>query len=356
MKAALEWDLNHILQLPLGEFDWVEFKGRKSLDMSLPNIDENKVVDELSRQLSAFANSGGGVLVYGINNPTNGDPRSVDDGGIKFSVKAPNVREWLEDAIPNLVEFQLRRFNVYALTNKSGAPGLADDRCIILVDIPDSDDAPHQSTREHRYFARVGGKSRPIGHRLVADIFNRGQHALFEVTFALRSHTWVPQAFPPMAILQEKMKPRRDVTLTVSAKNRGRVYAKHVHFTLWIPEVIVPWRDRDRENLAKPDAGRYLVERYDNRRRDIIGHEPALGTNRYGPPWLDPVLPDESRSWKYTCTSMLRPEQIKDDWKIRWKLNCDHAPPMSGEFQVKEIPFAVDDTHSAGELDKDQFV
>ena len=70
------------IQLPPGEFDWVEFKGRKSIDTSQPGVDENKVLDELAKQLSAFANSGGGVIVYGITNPANHQPLSVDDGGI----------------------------------------------------------------------------------------------------------------------------------------------------------------------------------------------------------------------------------------------------------------------------------
>ncbi len=69
MKPTSEWDLNHILQLPPGEFDWLEMKGRKALDFSLSSVDENKVLDELSKQVSAFANSGGGVIVYGITAP-----------------------------------------------------------------------------------------------------------------------------------------------------------------------------------------------------------------------------------------------------------------------------------------------
>jgi hypothetical protein len=353
MKPASEWDLNHILQLPPGEFDWVEFKGRKSLDMSASGVDENKVLDELAKQLSAFANSGGGALVYGINNPTNSTPRSVDDGGIKFSVKGPNVREWLEDIIPNLVEFPLKKFNVYALTNKAGAPSLTDDRCIILVDIPGSDDAPHQSTREHRYFARVGGKSRPIGHRLVTDIFHRRQHPLFDIEFSLRSQTWGPQAFPAMALLQEQRKPTRGVTLSVSAKNRGKVYAEHLHLTLWIPQVAVPWRDWD-ENLSELNGARYFIQKYDNRRRDVIGNDGVLG-KRYGASWLDPVLPDEARSWTFKCSSRLRPENIKDGCKLRWKLNCDNAPPMSEEIQMKDINFTVEDEHSADELDAGPF-
>lgn len=124
------------MQIPPGEFDWVEFKGRRALDVSAPGAVESKVLDELAKQLSAFANSGGGVLVYGITNPTDNQPKAVDDGGISIACKRPNIREWLEDIIPNLVEFPLKKFNVYSLTNQSGGSGLADDKCIIFIDIP----------------------------------------------------------------------------------------------------------------------------------------------------------------------------------------------------------------------------
>src|ERR1035437_8659112 len=276
MKPALEWDLNHILQLPPGELDWVEFKGRMGLDLSLPGVDENKVLDELSKQLSAFANSGGGVLVYGIRNPLDHSPRSVADGGVSIAIKRPSAMEGLEDIIPNLVEFPLRNFNVYALTNQAGAPGLPDGRCIILIDIPDSDDAPHQA-REQKYYARIGGKSRPVGHRIVTDMFHRNRFAKFEVLFCFRSETWIPRSIllgPPSS------EPVRGVKLIVCAKNTGKVYAKYIDFQVWLPQDIVEIDTRDDQSLCEIEGVKYCLRERDNTRRDVLSHEPALGTSR----------------------------------------------------------------------------
>lgn len=44
------------------------------------------------------------------------------------------------------------------------------------MDIPDSDRAPHQSTRDLRYYVRLAGKSQPASHRLIEDIRNRARH------------------------------------------------------------------------------------------------------------------------------------------------------------------------------------
>jgi len=340
MKNASEWDLNHVLQLPAGEFDWLEFKGRKGLDLSLPGIDENKVLDEMSKQISAFANSGGGVLVYGIQSPQGNSPRFVDDGGVALAFKKPNTREWLEDVIPNLVEFPLRKFNVYALTNKSGASGLAEDRCIVLIDIPNSEEAPHQA-RDRVYYARVGGKSRPIGHRLVTDIFHRERHARFELQFAFRSETWLQQPLLPGL---EKPKPRRSVELVVEATNKGKVYAKYVSLTLMLPEFVVPMDNRDRSLLLEVEGINYHVQELDNTRRDVIGVSGPFSVKQYGPSWFDPILPGFCRTWQVDCDSRLRPNEFKDQ-KLRWAIQGDNGPGVSGELPLRDIPFKVNDTH-----------
>ena len=170
MKPPAEWTERDLYDLPLGEFDWLEIKGRKALDLTVPGVVEAQVRESLSKAISAFANTGGGVLVLGLQNPD--DAWRVDDGGVLLNIKGRSTREWLEDVVPELVELRLQRFNVYVVRPTISDSQIGADRGVFLVDVGDSDDAPHQA-QDHRYYARVGGKSRPIGHRLVADIFNR---------------------------------------------------------------------------------------------------------------------------------------------------------------------------------------
>lgn len=339
MKPVSEWDLNHMLHLPLGEFDWIEFKGRRGLDLTLPNVDENKILDELSKQLSAFANSGGGVLVYGVLSPPDGKPRSIDDGGIAVAMRNPNVREWLEDVIPNLVEFPLNKFNVYTLTNQSGAPALSADRCIVVMDIPSSDEAPHQA-RDRKYYARVGGKSRPVGHRIVTDMFHRKAHANFDVSFALYSETWIPRSIVPMP----PMKPKRAVRLIAQATNTGRVYAKYVNFNLLLPEELLPIEECDEESVRNVKGIRYQLRTKTNTQRDVLARNATLGTQHYGPSWFDPILPGLSKTWEIDFDPQLRPEHLKEQ-KLHWSIYCDNAPKISGEAVLKSLRFAIMDEH-----------
>ena len=56
----------HILSLPK-ENNEFERKGSKKLDLTLPGVNENDVLNDLAKQLSAFANTGGGKIIYGVN-------------------------------------------------------------------------------------------------------------------------------------------------------------------------------------------------------------------------------------------------------------------------------------------------
>lgn len=105
MREVREWDEVYILNIPAGEHDWVEFKEARSLDLNLPGVRESDVRNKLSEQISAFANTGGGTIVYGIADAAPGTARMVDDnGGVSLSIKG-GIKEWLEDIIPDWLIF-----------------------------------------------------------------------------------------------------------------------------------------------------------------------------------------------------------------------------------------------------------
>ena len=44
------------------------------------------------------------------------------------------------------------------------------------MDVHDSERAPHQSKRDHRYYVRLGSQSLPAPHKMIEDIRNRQKH------------------------------------------------------------------------------------------------------------------------------------------------------------------------------------
>lgn len=327
MKPTVEWDENHVLNLPPGEHDWVEFKEATALDFTLRRGDMNKVRDELSKQLSAFANSGGGAIIYGVADaPAGGDARVVDaHGGVSLNLKN-GTKEWLEDIIPNLVEFPLSRFNVYVVEKRSATSSIAEGKGIIIVDVPSSESAPHQAN-DKKYYARISGKSQPIRHRMVMDIVGRAKHPKMELT---------------CRIIRDKIgkySGSRDLELELFCRNVGRMYANFVNGFILIPEAMV----FGGRGVKKMIGGKPYVQSYfENTHKDIVGEtkrytggqipmsysEPLYATR------FDPVLP----SLGFTSYVSLRVRQ--DDLKtfenevIRWTVYADNAPMVEGEVMV----------------------
>src|SRR6266700_2494506 len=98
MKNPWEWDENDLLQL-------VNTGAQESVDLefkasgALQNAGKNR--DEISKDVSAFANSAGGTLIYGmVENRSTHVADSLDTGS------DPNVttREWLEQVINSKIQ------------------------------------------------------------------------------------------------------------------------------------------------------------------------------------------------------------------------------------------------------------
>jgi Schlafen, AlbA_2 len=336
MKSVAEWDESYLLNLPTGEHDWLEIKGTKALDFSQPDVKQDQVLNELSKQVSAFSNSGGGTLVYGVTDPIPGQPRAIDDGGVPLVLKGKSTKEWLEDIIPNLVEFPLRRFNVYVILQSSPHSQISNDRCVLLVDLPDSEAAPHQA-RDKKYYARIGGKSRPISHRMVSDIFSRLKHPTITLLAGLE---WDSQ---------------RRLVLSVYCRNTGRIYANYVSGFLNYPATINGNTLESVLTLNNPTPDGRRILNFANLHRDIVGIRlgipamPHFGkTSGFAgsPPTpyeitrYEPVLP--GTTYKVPILSFSTEKQLRTwlDAKgdiLRWTLYADSAPEVKSEIKIADI-------------------
>ncbi len=309
----------------------------------MPSVEEARVLETLAKEISAFANSGGGQLVFGLVNPSTAiDKWTVDDGGISTSMKGKTgTREWLEDVIPNLVEFPLTDFNVYAIT-PIGQSQISLGRALYIVDIADSLGAPHQSRIDNKYYARVAGKSRPIGHKMVADIMGRRQHPKIELEFEIEKKFIKgeqPGMFPQYTYLGTRP-PEKDTNtykLVIWARNTGRVYAQYVNSFIYIPIQLLPnqqvkvFGGGRAEKIEGRDYLRYYEE---NTKRDVIGSKGFQ--TEYGPSRFDPILPGLSCRWEIELKQNIGNLE-RDDLFIKWTTYADNGVPISGETKVKDI-------------------
>jgi hypothetical protein len=105
-----KWTEAAVNFLPAGEHDFFDRKSGR-----LYAKDTNEFLGDIAKAISAFANSGGGSLVLGV----------ADDGvpdGLPPAVGRTPIREWLEQKIPQLVDYAISDFRVLALCRPSRSP------------------------------------------------------------------------------------------------------------------------------------------------------------------------------------------------------------------------------------------
>ena len=147
-----KWSEADVDELPAEEPDVFERKSGELIDFA----NQGKFLDAVAKALSAFANSGGGSLILGVK----------DDGtpdGLPPLVGQTAMRDWVEQKIPDLLDYPLADFRVHTVI-KSDPSRIPDSSEVIVIDVGDSAAAPHQSKRDKIYYRRVGGRSVPAPH------------------------------------------------------------------------------------------------------------------------------------------------------------------------------------------------
>ncbi len=115
------WTENDIDALPVGEHDYFE---RKS---GLLFNDTGQLLGTLAKAISAFANSGGGHIVLGV------EDSGIPDGVPPTRGHTP-IREWMEQKIPHLVTYSLSDFRVHVV-ERSTSSRITTDREVIVIDL-----------------------------------------------------------------------------------------------------------------------------------------------------------------------------------------------------------------------------
>ncbi|MEZ4238692.1 MAG: hypothetical protein R3F59_21580 [Myxococcota bacterium] len=96
-----------------------------------------------------------------------------------------------------------------------------------MPDLPRSGEAPHQS-KDHRYYLRIAGKSRPMGHLHVQDVLRRTRHP--EVSLSRLAPFGAGEL-----VTTDPRGPVAFVQLRAQLANRSRTLAHHVGLELSIP-------------------------------------------------------------------------------------------------------------------------
>lgn len=284
------------------EHDFQEFKGSRFICDRDGEI-SSFFVNALSKQVSAFANGAGGRLYLGI------DDDGRIDGGVPVDLKGGGTRAWLEDIITTSVEPPVKDFNVFEVRPRGDRPSrIREGHAVYVIELLTSDTAPHQA-KDHRYYLRIAGKSRPMGNVHVRDVLRRTHHPQIGVTR-------VDPYGAPEQIMFDPRGPKVFASFRVFVGNQGRVLANHVGLDVVLPRSLVGREIRAR-NLEM--EGVHWTQR-----------PGEITFFRYHPM---PLFPTQeiffSRFWIGIHSNNM--ELIRSgEGGVRWRIYADDAPPLDG--------------------------
>lgn len=146
-------DIEYLIRNEVEEDVHLDYKEKRALAKT------DSARFDITKDVSAFANSDGGMLVYGIAEHDH-KPKEISpiDGRIF-------TKEWLENIIQSI---QPRVENVKIFPVR--VAGI--EKSVYFVQIPRSDNAPHMA-KDKRYYKRFNFQSVPMEDYEVKDTYNR---------------------------------------------------------------------------------------------------------------------------------------------------------------------------------------
>jgi len=124
------------------------------------NKTDNKK-NEISKDISSFANSDGGIIIYGVMEKDN-KPLKMDDG---FDPKEIS-KEWVEQVINSRISPKIKNLRIYPINLSNSS------KVIYIVDIPQSNRAPHQAS-DKKYYRRNNFVSVPMEEYEIKELYYR---------------------------------------------------------------------------------------------------------------------------------------------------------------------------------------
>jgi Putative DNA-binding domain len=174
MKNPWEWDENDLLDMVKAETQEsieLDFKESKALE----NTEKKK--DDISKDVSAFANSAGGTIIYGMIEDKNTHVASGLDEGSDPTII---TKEWLEQVINSRIHRRIDGVRINQIPITAGQKRVA-----YVVYVPSSTRAPHQAS-DKRFYKRFNYQSIPMEEYEIRDVSRRGEVPDLRIEFVLQ--------------------------------------------------------------------------------------------------------------------------------------------------------------------------
>jgi hypothetical protein len=182
MNQSWQWKEEDIFRLIADKVEENINLDYKACD-SLGKTDGKK--NDISKDVSAFANSAGGTIVYGILEDKH-VPTRVDVGYDPREI----TKEWLEQVINSKIQRRIDGIRINPVALNESQPG----KVLYVVSIPQSTRSPHMAS-DHRFYKRYNFESIPMEEYEVRDVTRRQETPDLHLTPFLALGTRVAVTF-----------------------------------------------------------------------------------------------------------------------------------------------------------------
>lgn len=294
MKYDIDY-LNSLIKNKVEENLNLEFKSAMALEKQ-----PTKTI-EVSKDVSAMANSDGGIIIYGIK----------EDDQLKHIPKGLNPinrndfsKEWLEQIINDKIRPRIENIKIHPVV-------ISDPQVIYIVEISKSNTV-HQAD-DKKYYKRFNFQSVPMYDYEIRDILNRQIHPKLEISFGFEN---------------------RHTALIIYVKNVGSVFANYVNVKIRLPLRIVENLHRNKlvnANIVE-QKGNIVEISATNTVREMV--DPFAQVARWWPSRYEPILPQT----KFKITEIaLHNSPFEYENILDWEIFCDNASPIRGSLRLADL-------------------
>jgi predicted HTH transcriptional regulator len=252
MKRLQDWDEafldQHFVKGKIQESNALDYKNSRSLSKSDTN--------ELCKDTSAFANAGGGMIIYGIAEDKH-EPTEIDQGTDRTAI----TKEWIEDILTSNIRPKIEDLEIVMVPLPSKGPNQV---AVVLRMGQATAMAPHQNEKDNKYYRRHNFKSEPMRDHEVRDAMRRS--IAFGRKFGLAWNILVEVRRLRAAAAERRAMPGNDhvprTTLIIGVSNDLRASG----------EAVIFLEKKDRKTLSvlvtEVDAYNSIIETVDQGQRE----------------------------------------------------------------------------------------
>ena len=289
-KNWTESKLQNFIRSEIEESLTLEYKSAEALD----RIEFKK--KEITKDVSAMANSAGGLLIYGIREFSEIDKRHLPEK-ITPVDRTQFPREWVEQII-NAIRPRIDGIVIHSVNLSSGENDTA-----YIIEIPQSNTA-HQAS-DNRYYKRFNFQSVPMEDYEVRDVMFRENSPNIVLNFLIE-------------ITEDTQ------NIVIKASNVGSAFAQYVACLLDVPAVLMR---EIRNRISLTDGGKYYRQRLFNLNQEF-------GDENFKANF--PLLRNMTMNWKIPIKEDFEEAQ-NGNLELKWKIYADNAVPKEGKIYFREI-------------------